>query len=257
MQPLFRLSQGQLNLLEKCPPLFQQVYLEQLRSPTNPQQQDKLAWGKQFHLLMQQWELGLPIEALLHEDEQLEHSFTALVQAAPEIWQLPSGAWREAEHCRTLSFQGYLLTTIYDLLIAGPSQAQIIDWKTHLQPQNRAKLAQDWQTRLYLYVLAETSDYLPEQISMTYWFVKLPTQPQRLTFTYSSGQHEATRQDLATLVAQLEQYLKNHLQVGLPFPHTADCENCPYREALLISEATMSQKTTDSWQIADIEEVSL
>jgi ATP-dependent exoDNAse (exonuclease V) beta subunit len=59
-----------------------------------------------------------------------------------------------------------LLTVIYDLLIEAEDNAQILDWKTYPQPKEQNRLAKDWQTRLYLYVLAETSDYLPEQISM-------------------------------------------------------------------------------------------
>ena len=251
-----RLSQGQLNCLEQCPPLFQQLYLEQLRSPTSPDQQEKQSWGTQFHILMQQRELGLPIDSLLKQDEQLKHSLTALVNAAPEILQPEAGTWREAEHCRTLRVQNYLLTVVYDLLIAATT-AQIIDWKTYLQPQNRAKLAQNWQTRLYLYVLAETSDYLPEQISMTYWFVRLPTQPQRLTFMYDSIQHEATRQDLSNLLAQLDRYLKDYLNEGMAFPHIPNCEqSCPHHHSLVGS--TSSQQNGD-WHIsiADIEEVAL
>ena len=250
-----RLSQGQLNCLEQCPPLFQQIYLEQLRSPTSPDQQEKQSWGTQFHLLMQQRELGLPIDALLKQDEQLQHSLTALVNAAPEILQPEAGTWREAEHSRTLRVQNYLLTVVYDLLIASTT-AQIIDWKTYLQPQNRARLAQNWQTRLYLYVMAETSHYLPEQLSMTYWFVRLPTQPQRLTFMYDSVQHEATRQDLANLLAQLDRYLKDYLNEGITFPHIPNCEqSCPHHHSLV---GTSSQQNGD-WHvsIAEIEEVAL
>lgn len=256
-----RLSQGHLNLLQKCPPLFQQVYLDQLRSPTSPEQKEKQAWGSQFHLLMQQRELGLPIQSLLEEDEQLQHSLTSLIDTAPEILQPEDNTWRDAEHCRTLSFQGYLLTVIYDLLIASPASAQIIDWKTYLQPQNRAKLAQDWQTRLYLYVLAETSDYLPEQISLTYWFVKLPTRPQRLTFTYDSRQHQQTKQELTTLITQLDAWLKDYFEGGEAFPHLLDCEDsCPYKNSLWLSQETLLEKTKrQDWgaSIAEIEEVSL
>ncbi|MBF2021483.1 MAG: PD-(D/E)XK nuclease family protein [Hydrococcus sp. C42_A2020_068] len=229
-----RLSQAQLNLLETCPPQFQRLYLEQLGSPLSPQQQEKQTWGSQFHLLMQQKELGLPIESLVAQDEQLQHSITALMNAAPEIWQSESGSWREAEHCRTLSFQGYLLTVVYDLLMSDRAKAKIVDWKTYLFPENRAKLAKNWQTRLYLYVLAETTDYLPEQISMTYWFVKLPTQPQSLTFVYNSVQHEKNRQDLTRLLTQLDRWLDNYSNAGTSFPHLSNCqESCPYYQSLL------------------------
>ena len=240
MESLIRLSQGQLNLLEKCPPRFQQIYLEQLRSPVSLEQQEKQDWGSRFHLLMQQRELGLPIEPLLEEDQQLQRSLTSLIEAAPEIVRSEPETWREAEHHRTYSFQNYLLTVIYDLIIAGPSKAQIIDWKTYLQAQNQARLAQDWQTRLYMYVLAETSEYLPEQISMTYWFVKLPTKPQRLTFTYDSLQHENTKQDLTNLLTKLETWIEEYFNQGSSFPHPPNCEeSCPYYD-LAVAESSLT-----------------
>ncbi|ACK64387.1 conserved hypothetical protein [Rippkaea orientalis PCC 8801] len=228
-QGLIRLSQSHLNLLETCPPQFQRLYLEQLGTPISPEQQDKLTWGSQFHRLMQQRELGLSIDYLLEEDEQLKSSLQALVNTVPYLNNISLSNWKEAEHCRTLELEGYLLTVIYDLLIAEPNKAEILDWKTYLQPEKPQKLATHWQTRLYLYILAETSDYLPEEISLTYWFVKLPTQPQSLTFSYDSQQHQKNHQDLIHLLNQLQNWLENYWQKGIDFPHLANCQTtCPY-----------------------------
>ena len=251
---MIRLSQGQLNLLETCPVQFQKIYLEQLSSPISPKQQAGFAWGNRFHLLMQQRELGLPIESLLKEDEELATAIASLLSAAPEIAQpqvegCPQTK-RSAEHCRTLSFGRYLLTVIYDLLILDGSIAKIIDWKTYLQPQNQAKLASNWQTRLYLYILAETTSYLPEQIEMIYWFVKPPHKPESFTFTYNSSQHEQTREDLTRLLSNLDSWLE-----ASEFPHLPNCQDsCPYYIA------QKEEKAMDSnWisSIDSIEEVSL
>ncbi len=230
---LMRLSQGHLNLLETCPPKFQQIYLDNLPSFAPPELEEKLNWGSHFHLLMQQRELGLPIESLLQEEQELDHSIKALIQAAPNILdQENSCSWREAEHSRTLSFGNYLLTVVYDLLIASKNQAQIIDWKTYLQPPKKNNLAHNWQTRLYLYVLAETSEYLPEQISMTYWFVKLPQQPKHYTFSYSFEKHLQIKNDLTTLLTNLDQWLSG--DTSSDFPHKVNCESsCPFRQDFL------------------------
>jgi hypothetical protein len=259
---LIRLSQGQLNLLETCPPQFQHVYLEQLRSPIGPEQQEKFAWGSRLHLLMQQIELGLPIESLLEIDKELGRSIVALTKAVPEILQTDPQTWRDAEHYRTLSFENYLLIAIYDLLITEPNKAKIIDWKTYLQPENKSKLAKNWQTRLYLYLLAETSDYAPEDISMTYWFVKLPSEPKSLTFTYSSSQHKKTKRDLTNLLQQLDGWLENYAQNNISFPHLNNCQEiCPFYQSLMATETfTDANDTSDrNWldAIEEIEEVSL
>lgn len=259
---LLRLSQGHLNLLETCPRKFQHIYFDQLGSPTSPEQQDRQNWGSRFHLLMQQRELGLPVESLVQEDPQLQRWVMSLVSAAPEILTPAPETFRQSEHCRTLNVQGYLLTVIYDLLIADSQQGQILDWKTYPQPKHKEWLEKDWQTRLYLYVLAETSDYVAEQISMTYWFVQSQPQPQSLKFTYDNRRHEQTRQDLTRLLTQLSVWLQRYKDTGEAFPQVSEsaihCRNCNF--------AVRCQRTPESpafsskqsvLNLAEIEEVSI
>ena len=256
---LIRLSQAHLNLLETCPPKFQQVYLDKLGSLPRPEQQESIAWGSRFHFLMQQRELGLPIEPLLETDRELEDAFKALVQAAPDIFADNLATWREAEHWRTLSIAHHLLTVIYDLIIAEPKKVTILDWKTYRQPQKKQHLANNWQTRLYLYVLAETSEYLPEQITMTYWFVK-SANPQSLTFTYDRQRHQQTKQDLSHLLANLTQWLQAYNSATpTSFPHLPDCAaTCPYYQYLGEEVASGDRhKSNILTSIADIEEVSI
>jgi hypothetical protein len=257
---MLRLSQGHLNLLETCPPKFRQSYLTQGSSLPKPENEEKQLWGSRFHLLMQQRELGLPIESLLQEDLELDRSLKALIQAAPELLtnynKQNSQQKREAEHSRTLSFGNYLLTVIYDLLIAEELQAKIIDWKTYLKPRKRDRLARNWQTRLYLYVLAKTSDYLPEQISMTYWFVRLPDKLQSQTFMYSKQLYHQTEADLVELLTKLDSWLEN--KNNYSFPHHHDCEsNCPYAQELLVSDMNNQINYKLLNDIHNISEISL
>lgn len=257
-----RLSQGQLNLLETCPRKFQHIYIDQLGVPISPEQQERLTWGSRFHLLMQQRELGLPINSLVEEDAQLQHYVTALVKAAPDLLMPNPQTFRESEHCRTLGFQGYLLTVIYDLLIEDENGAQILDWKTYPQPKDHQWLARDWQTRLYLYVLAETSDYLPEQLSMSYWFVKSKPHPESRKFRYDSSQHEKTRQDLTVLLTQLAGWLQRYQSDRFPFPQVAEskgrCHDCSFGVRCQRSRETSQSRTQDLLpDLADIQEVSL
>ncbi|MBE9128167.1 MULTISPECIES: PD-(D/E)XK nuclease family protein [unclassified Coleofasciculus] len=260
--PLIRLSQGQLNIIETCPRKFQHIYFDQLGTPVSPEQQERLTWGSRFHLLMQQRELGLPVESLVEEDAQLRHWVTALVDTAPEVFAKDSQTFRDSEHCRTVKYQGYLLTVIYDLLIEDETSAQILDWKTYPQPQNRHWLAKDWQTRLYLYVLAETSDYLPEQISMSYWFVKSQPCPQSLKFTYDRVQHEKTQQDLTELLSQLTKWLERYQNDHIPFPQLPvsanRCHDCSFAvRCQRTADAEVSRRQKLLSNLADIEEVSL
>jgi CRISPR/Cas system-associated exonuclease Cas4 (RecB family) len=245
---IWQLSQTHLNLLSTCPRKFQYIYLEQFTSPCTAQQESKLMLGNRFHRFMQQRELGLPTEPILAADEPLQTSFEALAQAAPNIVYPQPDTWRKAEHRCTLLKEQFLLTGIYDLLILSPTEAHIIDWKTYPQPFNTKKLANHWQTRLYLYLLAETSHYSPEQIKFTYWFIHVPQKPTSLTFQYNQSQHEKTEEDLTQLLNQLSGHWQDYQEgkafpqveeskgycVGCPF--TIPCERYPQKENLSLSE---------------------
>lgn len=260
-----RLSQGQLNLLETCPRRFQHTYLEQLASPTTPDQQERLKLGSRFHLLMQQWEMGLPIEPFVQEDPQLQQWFTAFIEAVPKIlgWSEQDSIFRQSEHLRTLELNGHLLTVVYDLLVLTPQHAQILDWKTYPKPLRSKWLAQNWQTRLYPFVLAETSHYEPEQLSITYWFFQSKAaedaEPQSLKFSYNSALHAKTRCDLTQLLQQLGQWLERYEAIGEPFPQVAEgskhCADCSF--ATRCQKHREDEDSTLLHNLAEVKEVSL
>lgn len=243
---LLRLSQGQLNLLERCPRQFQHTYLQQLNSPLDPEHQERQTLGSRFHRLMQQQEMGLPIDSFLQEDAQLQSWMSAFADAAPEILtSANSEAFRDSEHYRTLQVQNYLLTVIYDLLIADNLQAQILDWKTYPKPPNKRKLEKNWQTRLYMYVLAETSEYPPENISMTYWFVQSEGKPQSIKFGYNTAAHEQTAKKLNQLLSKLTNWLEGYQQ-GEEFPQVALCNKaCEYCQFATRCDRDRTQTSTD------------
>jgi hypothetical protein len=263
-----QLAQAQLNMLQACPRRFQHVYLDQIGGLPSPELQERLNWGSQFHLLMQQREMGLPIAPPTTSDDPLQQCVTALMQAAPDLFQSHDGRFRQSEHRRTLEFEGHVLITVYDLLILEQQQAQILDWKTYPRPRDRQGLEQDWQTRLYPFVLAETSDYPPEQIVMTYWFVQVngrtdnssTIKPQSLQFRYNSRQHEQTRQELSSMLKQLDRWLQAY-QAGEPFPQVAagseQCHTCDFNSRCQRHMTTTAATPQPLPQLADIPELAI
>lgn len=252
------LSQAHFTLLSACDRKYQYVFVDALSGPSTAEQQATTQWGSQFHLLMQQRALDLPVEVLAKADTEMVTSMTALEQAAPDVFEHLSAvssavskeaertseqAFSQSEHRRTLAFNGYLLTVVYDLLVCSSEAGQIFDWKTHQRPPRREWLQADWQTRLYLYVLAETTDLRPEQLSMTYWFVRLGSpdaadpafekreassaQPTAYRFDYSAAQHQRTQRDLQhltdrlTRMRQQDNFPKVDVEKGL-------CDRCPF-----------------------------
>lgn len=231
---MLRLSQGQLTLLEYCPRRFQHTILESLAVPPSPALLEGQQWGDRFHLLMQQREMGLPIDPVLTHDTELQTCLEALKKQAPDLFNPAGEIFRQSEHGRSLIFNGYWFTVVYDLLRQWRDRAEIIDWKTYLKPKALAFLKQDWQTRLYLYVLTETTSYQPDQVSMTYWFVRARNpetgvlEPQQVHIPYSVENHAKTHQDLERLTNQLTQLLAS----SAPFPQlplgSPKCDSCPF-----------------------------
>ncbi len=253
----WHLSQKHLNTLETCPPLFQKIYLQQLKIPFNLIQEEKTQWGKQFHLLMQQHNLGLPIDDIQTDNDDLKLSVKALINATEDIWTSSEIITKKAEYQVNYTLNNYLFTSVYDLLILYKNKAVIFDWKTYLKPQDEDKLINNWQTKLYLYILAEKLDYRPHQLSFTYWFVKLPNKPQRQTIKYNKTKHEKTRKELNYLLEKLEYLTAEYIENRLNFPHHNNCETCPHRHNFpnLSTESELDQNLPTS--LDDIEIVGL
>ncbi len=270
---MYRISQTKLNILSQCPRKYQYIYLDNFASPFTLETQEKLAWGKKFHLLMQQGELGLPMDSLLAENPEMQRCYQSLIKTATDLFPPPppeDDILRDAEHYRILSFNNSLLTVIYDLLIADQQNAQIIDWKSYPIPPNTQKLIRDWQTRLYLFVLVETSDYLPEEVSMTYWFVKpLRNQsPQSLKISYSEKQHQETKADLKKILDNLTQWLEEYYTQKKPLSQVdinrGICQSCQFttlcqREPLRQRENSPNNTSPNELlkNLAIIEEISI
>lgn len=250
-----QISQGLLNIAT-CARKFQYLYLDQLSVPISAEQQARLDWGTRFHLLMQRHTLGLPLDGLETAAEpinaaesQMLQSVDQLIQSSPDLFCSQPDTQRYSEHRRTLSYQGHILTVVYDLLILTPDRAQIIDWKTYPRPQSADRLQHHWQTQLYLYVLVETSQLLPEQVTMTYWFVHTdPTltkpdganpdsqnsqRPHSLQFSYSTAWHQQIQQQLAALLEQVDRWTAAYAQ-GNPLPQSGklsqQCDRCAFQQ---------------------------
>ncbi|WP_019501244.1 PD-(D/E)XK nuclease family protein [Pseudanabaena sp. PCC 6802] len=228
------ISQGHLNVWVTCQRKFQHRFLDELSLPTAADTQSKLDLGTKFHLLMQQKELGLDVEAVAASDANLEKWLLAFETNPPNLID----GDRLSEHRRTCELRiddrDCILSAIYDLLIMGDSSrdrsvtatplAQIVDWKTHQRPLALAQLQASWQTRLYLYVLARTTSFRPEELAMTYWFANTAT---AVTIKYDRDRHRETDRDLHTLLGQISQAQLRGSFEQLPLG-SKECDRCDF-----------------------------
>ena len=218
------LSQSQVNVLTHCPRQFQYQFLEQRSLPASPDFLDAMEWGQRFHRLIERHILGLSIEPWLEGDRELAVCFNALKDVLAETF--PSctdpSVIKLCEHRRSLQMGAYLLTAVYDLLVLERGRSVIIDWKTAARPRNRSDLENDWQTKLYLYLLAETSDQPADSLSMVYWFVRTKelskVMPSTVQFNYTASWHQKTQEELIKTLDQLTVWREAFLKNRAPFP---------------------------------------
>ncbi|MEI6427446.1 MAG: PD-(D/E)XK nuclease family protein [Pseudanabaena sp. ELA607] len=217
---LIYLSQQHLNQWDECPLKFRYSFFDQVRLPFPPEQQDKLTLGSQFHLLLQQQELGLDITDLAASHPKLIAWYQQFQQRPPQIIL----GERHCETRRTFALEVnqhyHYFTVVYDLLVLGTDQAQILDWKTHEKLIPKTKLQSSWQTRLYFYGLVATSHYEPEAISMTYWFAG---QGKSTILNYSRAQHEKTYRDLQQKLAKMQ-----HTNFPAQPKNVDSCSRCEF-----------------------------
>jgi len=267
---MMQISQGHLNTLEYCPRLFQYIYLDQFSMPLTAEQQAAMARGSRFHLLMQQRELGLST-TVVGEDAAISELIEQFLAAAPEVMRcvgetsaLSPVTFRQSEHRRQFVIQTFAITVVYDLLILEPDRADIFDWKTGLGLPSTETLERNWQFKLYPFVLAETSSYRPEHITMTYWFIQpdgpdAPPNPQQMPFSYTPQKHQAIAQELHYLLAQLSTYLEDYRSGrSLPQVDEADghCKACPFAVRCYRSPGSL-QADRILPDLSDIQEVKI
>jgi PD-(D/E)XK nuclease superfamily len=252
-----RLSQAHLNLLTRCPRQFQHVYLDRLTSPIPENQRDRLTQGSQFHQILQQEALGLPIDALLAAHPPIQAWFKAFQQQRSELMTLPIGKllWQQSEQAQTLVMEEHILTAVYDWVMVGDQAARIFDWKTYAKPHDTRSIQDNWQTKLYLYILSETSNLNPAQIDMIYCFFG-PTAIATHPVAHSATQHQAIHQELALLLDRLSADLAAYAQTDSNFPQVGQekgfCGDCAFARRCDRLDAPAIGDT-----IADIPEVPL
>ncbi|MEM8716395.1 MAG: PD-(D/E)XK nuclease family protein [Cyanobacteria bacterium P01_A01_bin.3] len=213
-----RITQSHLRLLDSEPHQFARLYTDGLEPPTVARNSAAIERGKQFHQLLHQQSLGLPIAPLVDGDPDLKRYFQAFQTCPPPLLE----GNRLAEYALALPWGDFQLYGIVDLLVEtgevveADNRAQIVDWKTYWRSRSFEELVDDWQTRLYLFLLTEARGYFPERVSILYWFAEDPQ--HCIEISYSSEAHRNTRTDLAKLLDALAGWL----QSGFPDPSIAE-----------------------------------
>lgn len=230
----FTFSQSNLTIYEKCPRKFYLRDVQKLEWPAPltdklDQWQQAIKNGQQFHHLMYQDDLGVDVSELVEHDEQLREWWRNFCLHPPK---LPNGqTFSEME--LSIPFANYRLIAKYDRLIfTKEKQVVIVDWKTGTKPKSIVNVANNWQTKIYCYVLVEGGHRLfpiekikPEHISFLYWYVNYPE--ETIQIEYNSDHHQHIKQELAVIIQKITSHTQSE-----EFVKTGNfdlCAECQYR----------------------------
>lgn len=231
----FTLSGSNLLTFLTCRRRFQLRVLEHLAWPDltlDIKQQAAVYQGQYFHRILERHFLGLPVIESEIPNKQLLNWWQQFEQHGPTI---PEGR-RLPEIRLTVPVGSHYLVGRFDLVViethAGGPRAHIFDWKTS-RPRSISELQSDWQTRLYLAMMAESGQALIEngrlleadQITLTYWYTNDPDLPPQIT--YSQKQHEQNWNEICAIVDDIEDCLQQS-----QWPLTANwshCRKCAYQ----------------------------
>lgn len=233
----FQFSQSSLQDFADCPRRFYLKYIVGLQYPAPPSAplrlfEQHMAQGDQFHRLVHQHFVGIPADLLAAtiDDERVE-AWWANFLAYYHLNDLPPK--RSPEITLSAPLAERRLVAKYDLIAVEPgARAVIVDWKTSLRRPKRETLARRLQTTVYPYLLVRAGAHLndgqpiaPESVTMLYWFVEFPDDPE--VFTYSAEQFRRDGETLDGLTADI--LSRTHEE---SFPLTEDvhrCGFCTYR----------------------------
>ncbi len=228
----FAFSQHSLQDYQDCPQRFLLRHIRQLAWPAvqaRPVQEHerRMEMGARFHRMVQQHLLGIPAERLsaMAIDPDLALWWDNYLQARPA--DLPGERFPEVTLAAELA--GQTLTAKLDLLVVGPDDATILDWKTDDRLPRQAWLAERLQTRVYRLLVQRSGarsgvEIAAEHITFQYWYAGFPDASFRLPYDARlAGEDEAL---LAGMIAEI---------VDLPEEgfvrtrETARCRFCVYR----------------------------
>lgn len=231
----FIFSQNNLQDYQDCPRRFYLRYILKqdwpaVESEPVQDQEELIALGERFHLMVQQYFAGLPSESI---SAGIENPILL------EWWnqfskkQLLSQPGRKiSENSFTIPFEGFRLTAKFDLLlIQEDEQIKIYDWKTSRHKPRSKWLVERLQTKVYPFVIASLIPSLfpqgenkMENIEMIYWYPSFPE--FTLSFPYSQETFLQDQEYLTNLVNEISSKDESD------FPLTTNekiCKYCRYR----------------------------
>jgi len=228
--PGFTFTQTALRTYQTCPYCFRLRYLEAVPWPTlalDPAAEAAMERGRRFHELACQHFLDLEVAAQAEAaGGELAAWWQALATAPPDLSLFPR---RYPEAGLSIPLGDFRLAARYDLLAVGDAKALIVDWKTGRHLASAGELADDIQTRVYLYVLSVGGatyhagrPFPPEALAILYWH---PRGPGQVRLPYNAARQAEDRAFLEALIREIASACPESMR---PAASMEPCASCAY-----------------------------
>ncbi len=255
----FSFSQSSLQDYSDCARRFQLRYIEQLQWPaieTAPvmENERRQIEGQQFHRMVQQYLLGLPVEKITFmadhsNSENLSRWWHNFVDARTNSLANLDNRSYFPEQSLSAPIGKHRLLAKFDLIAIQDGRASIYDWKTYHKRPKDERMTAHLQTKVYMSLLAKAGSQFnqgqpieAEQIDMVYWYADFPSEP--LKIAHNSKQDMRNWQSINDLI--------NEISEKQSFPLTADegvCNFCRYR-SFCERGSTAAQDTNEEYEAA-------
>jgi hypothetical protein len=214
----FYYSQSSLAVYEKCPKMFEYVYIDGLsgEAPT-PEFRQKTQMGIEFHLLAERYFNGMDDYFYVEEPKLLK--WMAILE---DEFSMDIDGKSEVEIKQNQN--GIRIMAKYDLIYVEDEKIKIVDFKTNEKEYEINKLEENIQTKVYMYILGENlSKVYPnmklEDISIEYFQLNFPK--SKKIIKYNEKKHEKNKLFLENIIKKIEKSKINKFD-----KKTINCDFC-------------------------------
>ncbi|MCS5422530.1 MULTISPECIES: PD-(D/E)XK nuclease family protein [Psychrilyobacter] len=201
MKENFYYSQNSLGIFERCPKMFEYIYIDGISGKgIDPELKKSVERGTNFHILAERYFNGMK-DFFYIEDEQLLEWMAVLEEKYPEDIDCRS------EFEIRQDKDEIKLMAKYDLLIIEDNKIKIVDFKTNKNPYNVGVVEENIQTKVYMFLLGENlKKIFPkmkiEDISMEYFQLNYPK--NKIFIEYNEKKHEKNKKIFKKKIGEIK-----------------------------------------------------
>ncbi|WP_028854930.1 PD-(D/E)XK nuclease family protein [Psychrilyobacter atlanticus] len=220
MEKSFYYSQNSLGTFQRCPKMFEYIYIDGISGRgVDPELKKSIERGTDFHILAERYFNGMK-DYFYIRDEQLLEWMDVLEKRYPEKVDCKSEVEirQDKDEIR--------LMAKYDLLIIEDDKIKIVDFKTNKNPYNVGVMEESIQTKVYMFLLGENfKKIFPKKkindISMEYFQLNYPG--NKIFIEYNEKKHEKNKKILKELIGEIKKNKKNFF-----IKNNETCEKCGF-----------------------------